>query len=225
MIARYGNQYPHIPYIVKLNGKTDLVKSDISDPHSLPLWSVSDVIKMKQETGINMCGVGFTLYIGSEHETQMLQEAAQIINHAHAHGLVTILWIYPRGKAIKDDQDSQLIAGACGLGASLGADFIKIKPPRDADQKSSAQWLEIATHAAGNTRVICSGGEQREPAALFNTLHEQLSIGKTAGCAIGRNIFQRSLKEAQAISHAISAMVYKNFSAAQALQLFEKERK
>ena len=46
LIARYGKQYPNIPYIVKLNGKTDLVNSKYTDPISEQLWSVDDVITL-----------------------------------------------------------------------------------------------------------------------------------------------------------------------------------
>lgn len=34
LIARYGADYPDIPYLVKLNGKTNLVKTDQRDPVS-----------------------------------------------------------------------------------------------------------------------------------------------------------------------------------------------
>lgn len=225
IIARYGKQYPTIPYIAKLNGKTDLIKSDIKDPRSASLWCVSDAVKIKEETGINICGVGLTLYIGSKYESEMLQEAAQIIYEAHQHGFVAVIWIYARGASIQNDQDPQLSAGACGLAVSLGADFVKIKPPSESGGKSSAEWLKIAATAAGNTRVICSGGEQVEPRAIFKTLHDQITIGETAGCAIGRNIFQRSLSQARAIAQAISMIVYKNASPEDALKIYDQERK
>ena len=37
LIARYGMDYPQVPYLVKLNSKTDLVKTDQMDPKSLQL--------------------------------------------------------------------------------------------------------------------------------------------------------------------------------------------
>src|SRR5690242_723950 len=34
LIARYGKKYPAIPYIAKLNGKTDIISTDHKDPYS-----------------------------------------------------------------------------------------------------------------------------------------------------------------------------------------------
>ena len=101
-IARYGAQYSKNNYIEKLDSKAHLVKTEHHDPISQQLWTVFDVMRFKKNSGLKICGVGYTLYLGSEYEPIMLQEAAQIINNAHQEGLATILWIYPRGKAVKD---------------------------------------------------------------------------------------------------------------------------
>ena len=49
LIARYAKQYPHVAYIAKLNGKTPLVSTEQQDPHSPLLWTVDDVITIKNE--------------------------------------------------------------------------------------------------------------------------------------------------------------------------------
>ncbi len=222
LIARYAQEYPDINYIVKLNGKTDLVSEEQRDPVSTCLWTVQDVVKFRQETSLNICGIGYTIYMGSEYESIMLKEAAHAIYDAHRHGLIAILWIYPRGKSIKDDLDPALAAGATGLAASLGADFVKIKPPHATDDKTSAQWLAVATQAAGTTQVICSGGKQTEPTTFFHELYEQIHVGHADGCATGRNIFQKSLKDALAFTQAIAAMVYDNKDADAALKMYDR---
>ncbi len=210
LIARYGKQYANINYIVKLNAKTNLIKTEQKDPISNPLWDVKQTNRLKEESGLNICGIGFTAYIGSEQEHKMLEEAAHAIYEAHQHGLVAILWVYPRGKAVANDRDANLIAGAAGVAASLGADFVKIKPPEPTDVLSSAQALKIATAAAGNTKVICSGGTKKDSKAFLKELHDQIHIGGTAGNATGRNIFQHALPEAVAMTKAISAIVFDN---------------
>ena len=89
---------------------------------------------------------------------------------------------------------------------------------------SSLQALKIATQAAGNTGVICSGGEYISTDELLQNIHEQIYEGGTSGCAIGRNIFQRSYKDAVALTQAISAIVYKNASFLEAKKLLGKAR-
>src|SRR5512138_3147505 len=45
LIARYGMDYPDVPYLVKLNSKTNLVKTAQQDPLSAALWTVKQVVK------------------------------------------------------------------------------------------------------------------------------------------------------------------------------------
>lgn len=222
LISRYGRMYPNIPYIAKLSGKTDLMTTLHNDPMSKQLWNVSDILTLKKESGINICGVGVTLFLGGEFEANMLEQAAQTIFHAHEHGLVCVLWVYLRGKAITDEQDPELTAGACGLAAALGADVIKIKPPRATAKKTSEQWLHIATQAAGNTQVVIAGGEQTDPQEFLTTLYAQIHEGGAAGNATGRNIFQKTFGQAIAFTNAIAAIVHDNKTVKDALKLLNK---
>ncbi|PKN03210.1 aldolase [Candidatus Dependentiae bacterium HGW-Dependentiae-1] len=222
LIARYGTQYSAIPYIAKLNGKTDLIAGTQQDPISEQLWSVEEALRLKEEKSINICGVGYTIYLGSSYESAMLAQAAQIVAQAHEHGLVTILWIYPRGKAIANDQEPLLLAGAAGVALSLGSDFVKIKAPHATAEKTSAQWLQLITQAAGNTKVICAGGQQQEPEAFLKIVHEQLTLGASAGVAVGRNVFQRSFAQATALTKALAALVYEKKDLEYVLKLYKK---
>ncbi len=210
LISRYGKQYTNINYIAKLNAKTNMVPTNQSDPISRALWSIKQVINLKKECPLNICGIGFTIYFGSEYESIMLEQAAHIIYEAHQHGLITILWMYPRGKAVSNEQSVDLIASAAGIAHSLGSDFVKIKPPDATKVLTSAQLLKIVTAAAGNTNVICSGGSIMEPKLFLEKLYDQIHIGGTAGCATGRNIFQRSLPQAIFMTQAITSIVYEN---------------
>lgn len=214
LIARYGAQYPNVNYIAKLNGKTPLVPTQQEDPLSPLLWDVEQLIELKENAKLNIRGIGLTVYLGSEYEAQMLETAAQTIWEAHQHGLVTILWMYPRGKAVKNERDGALIAGAAGVANSLGADFAKVNPP-DADAThTSAQWLKVAQTAAGNTKLICSGGKAVAPEQFIKELQEQLTIGGIFGTATGRNIHARTLKDAVEMTKAISAVVIDGKAAA-----------
>lgn len=40
--------------------------------------------------------------------------------------LSAVLWMYPRGKAVKDEKEPRLIARATGVAACLGSDFVKV---------------------------------------------------------------------------------------------------
>ncbi len=219
LIARYAKQYPNIPYIIKMNATTHI------NTQSSLLWSVEDVIRFKNNNNkLSIPGVGISVYLGNEYESKHLAQAAQAINHAHSNGLVTIVWIYFRGKDITQENNPDLIAGAAGIGLSLGADFIKIKQPAATDFFTSTQSLKIVSAAAGNSKILCAGGEKIEQEKYLCTLYDLIHNGDAAGTATGRNIFQLSLPESIALTHAISAIVYQNSDYTKAFSIYQTMR-
>jgi fructose-bisphosphate aldolase/6-deoxy-5-ketofructose 1-phosphate synthase len=220
LIARYGMDYKKVQYLVKLNSKTNLVKTDQDDPYSELLIDVEQVVKFEKNSGLKILGVGFTIYLGSQYESRMLRNAAQIIYEAHQNGMIAVLWIYPRGKAVKDERDPHLIAGATGVGACLGADFVKVNYPRQEGAESKEIFKE-AIMAAGRTRVICAGGSAMAPAEFLKTLADQIEVG-AAGNATGRNIHQKGQEEAVSMCNAIYAITVEGKSVDEALKIYEQ---
>jgi fructose-bisphosphate aldolase (EC 4.1.2.13) len=219
LISRYGMDYPKVPYLVKLNSKTHLIKTAQSDPFSNELVGVEQVIDFKENSGLNILGVGYTIYLGSEYEPEMLRQAAQIIYEAHQHGLITVLWIYPRGKAIKDEKDPHLIAGATGVASCLGTDFVKINYPKK-EGCESKEILKEAILAAGRTKVVCAGGGSDDVKVFLSKLYDQLAISGASGNATGRNIHQKSLPEAIKMCNAIYAITVEGKGVEEALKIY-----
>lgn len=221
LIAKYGMDYPDVPYLVKLNSKTNLVKTSQADPSSCQWLDVSQVVDFKKSSGLNILGVGYTVYLGSEHEGEMLRQAAQIVYDAHRQGLVTVLWMYPRGKAVKDEKEPHLIAGAAGVAAALGSDFAKVNYPEKAGQ-NSADALREAVLAAGRTKVVCAGGARGDVKSFLKQLHDQIHISGAFGNATGRNIHQRPLEEAVQMCNAIYAITVEDKGVEEAWELYSR---
>lgn len=219
LIAHYGMDYPNIPYIIKMNSKTNIIPNEQIDPVSVQINTIDQVIEFKENSSLNIIGVGYTIYYGSEYEAQMLSEAAQLIYDAHQYGLIAVIWAYPRGKAVTDEKDAHIIAGAAGATACLGADFVKVNPPKG-DSKVSAESLKEAVSAAGRTKVICAGGGHMEVEKFLQTLHDQVHMAGVKGNATGRNIHQRPLEEAIRFCNAISAIIIDNKSVAEAYEIY-----
>ncbi|MDR3136897.1 MAG: hypothetical protein LBU07_05775 [Coriobacteriales bacterium] len=219
LIARYGADYAQLNYLIKMNSKTNLVKTSQDDPYSAQLYSLESVVALAA-TGLNIVGIGYTIYLGSEYEATMLAEAGELIAEAHANGLLVVLWIYPRGKAVTNEKSADLIAGAAGVALCLGADFVKVNPPAASAEASSAQLLSRASQAAGRTGLVCAGGSTVDARAFLTQLYEQIHLGGASGNATGRNIHQRSLSEAVRLTKAISAITLDDQSVEQALAIF-----
>lgn len=219
LIARYGRDYSEVPYLVKLNSKTNLVKTAQCDPMSQRWFGVQQVADFHKNSGLKIMGVGYTIYLGSEYESTMLFEAAQTVYEAHQHGYITVLWIYPRGKAVKDEKDPHLIAGAAGAAACLGSDFVKVNYPKK-EGVNSAEALKEAVLAAGRTKVVCAGGESGDVEPFLRTLHDQIHVSGASGNATGRNIHQKPLQEAIRMCNAIYAITVEEKSVDDALHIY-----
>lgn len=222
LISLYGQDYTAVDYLVKLNSKTNLVKTEQMDPVSKQLISVEQVIQFRDNSSLNIYGVGYTIYLGSEFEGEMLLEASRIIYKAHSYGLITILWIYPRGKSVGNEKDPHLIAGATGVAACLGADFVKVNYP-DGEGISRAEAFKEAVKAAGRCGVICAGGSSTDPQNFLKRIYDQIHISGARGNATGRNIHQKPLNKAIKICNAISAITYRDVSVEEALKIYEGE--
>ena len=225
LVARYAPDYPEINYLVKMNSKTNLVKTSQDDPYSPQLYSLDSVLAMV-DAGVNIVGIGYTIYLGSDYEATMMAEAGELISEAHANGLIVVLWIYPRGKAVANEKDADLIAGAGGVALCLGADFVKVNPPKPSEgqTESAAELLKRASTAAGRTGLVCAGGSTQDAESFLQQLWDQIHIGGACGNATGRNIHQRSTDEAIRLTKAISAITLGDWSVADAVAVFNGEK-
>lgn len=180
-----------IPLIIKLNGKTSLVDGE---PLSRQLCSVSESIKL------GAVGVGYTIYIGSVYESEMLKEFSKIERQAHKLGIPVIAWIYPRGKSVEKKDKKKLMAYCCRIGLEIGADIVKIK------YEGNEKDLKWAVKNAGKTKVVVAGGIKKGEKELFKQIKEIMNAG-CIGLAIGRNIWQS--KEPIKLTKKIKKLIWR----------------
>lgn len=164
------------PLLLKLNGKTAFHKDE--EPYSPQLCSVSEAKR------IGAAAVGYTVYIGSEHEAKMMQEFSQIEDEAHELGLPVTMWAYPRGRnVLGKETDKETVAYGARLALEMGADFVKVPYTGDSE---SFKWV---VEAAGKTKVLVQGGSKKTEKELFSEVEGAVTAG-AVGAAIGRNIWQ-----------------------------------
>ena len=163
-----------VPLILKLNGKTNLSHGE---PLSTQLCTVKEALKL------GAVAVGYTIYIGSEHEAIMLKEFEEIERESHAKGMPVIAWIYPRGKSVQGKSEKELLAYSARVGLEIGADIVKLHWNGN---KSDLEW---AVKAAGKCRLVVAGGLKTDERTLLKQSRDAMQAGAT-GIAIGRNIWQ-----------------------------------
>ena len=219
LISQYARDYPELPYLVKLNSKSHMVGTSQRDPVSQALWDLDDVASLLHN-GINVVGIGYTVYIGSEYEHEMLTEAATFIRQAHEMGMISVVWMYPRGKAVTDEKDPQLISGAAGVAGCLGADFAKVNYPRAFEGMTQAESLGVAAEAAGRCGIICSGGGSLPPEEFLDRLVQQMQVSGCRGAATGRNIHQKGTEDAVRMTAACKAVICDGAGLEEALDIY-----
>jgi class I fructose-bisphosphate aldolase len=195
-----------VPLILKLNGHDVLLEE--RDPNQAITGSVRDALRL------GAVGVGFTIYPGSEHRLAMYEEVRAVAEEAKAHGLVVVVWSYPRGSGLSKEGETALdvTAYAAHIAAQLGAHVIKVKLPSAhleqaaAKKVYEAQRVPMGTPAErvrhvvqatfnGRRIVIFSGGAAAQDAQVFDEVRA-IRDGGGFGSIIGRNSFQRRRPEA-----------------------------
>lgn len=173
----YDKSKNKVPLIVKLNGKTNLL-NDVVEPYSAQLCSVDEALIL------GASAVGYTVYVGSEFQEQMIAEFAKIEEECQQKGLPLIGWMYPRGKAVAGKEHSkEILAYAARVGLEVGAEMVKL--PYSGDPESF-KWI---VEAAGKTKVVVMGGQKMEETEFFKYVDDVMSTG-AVGLAVGRNVWQ-----------------------------------
>jgi class I fructose-bisphosphate aldolase len=195
-----------IPIILKLNNSDTLAKTD--QPCSAVTASVRDAVRL------GCVAIGYTIYPGSGHRNAMYEDLRQLILEAKDHGLPTIVWAYPRGAGLSKDGETavDVCAYAAQISCQLGAQVVKVKPPRgfieqaeakkvfDSCQIPTATMAERVRHVVqsafnGKRIVIFSGGEAKGTDEVLEEVRG-IAAGGAFGSIMGRNAFQRPRAEA-----------------------------
>ncbi len=189
--AKYYDLNSKVPLVMKLNGKTSFQGDE---PLSLQLCSIEKAIKLGAKA------VGYTIYVGSEHEERMMAEFSRIEDEAHEAGLPVIGWMYPRGKKVAGKENSKdIVAYAARLGMELNCDYVKVPYTGDS---GSFRWV---VEVAGKTKVLVQGGKKMSWNELSGEVKGALEAG-AAGIAIGRNVWQA--EDAYQVSAGLERIIF-----------------
>ena len=193
-----------IPTILKVNS----ANSHAVTKDQAVTASVGDALRL------GCSAIGFTIYPGSEHQYELIEEIRELAEEAKAVGLAVVIWSYPRGGNLSKEGETavDVCAYAAQMAALLGAHIIKVKPPTDhleqaeAKKVYEAQGIDVSTlskriehvvQSAFNGRrlVVFSGGAAKDEEGLLDEIR-QIRDGGGTGSIIGRNSFQRSREDA-----------------------------
>ena len=206
-----------IPSILKINSSN----SHATTKDQAVTATVEDALRL------GCAAIGFTIYPGSEHQFDMIEELRQIALEAKAYGLAVVVWSYPRGGNLSKEGETALdvTAYAAHTAALLGAHIIKVKPPAAHLEQSEAAKVYksenidttnlsarishiIQSSFAGKRIVVFSGGAAKGLEGLYDEIRA-IRNGGGFGSIIGRNTFQRPREDALEMLNTI-IRIYQN---------------
>ena len=214
---KYAGQ---IPLILKLNNSDSLSKLG-GAPISALTGSVKEAVRL------GCAAIGYTIYPGSDARNPQYESLRALTEEAKAHGLVVVVWSYPRGTGVSKEGETavDIAAYAAQIACQLGAHIVKVKPPKDLVEHPEAKKVyekyQIPTKTladrvrhvvqscfAGKRIVIFSGGEAKDDASVMDEV-KQIAAGGGFGSIMGRNAFQRPRDQALKLLGDVMN-VYKN---------------
>ncbi len=195
----YPSYEDDVTLLAKLNGTSSLW---VGEPDSAVNWSVEYAAELGADA------VGFTVYPGSNHETEMAEEFRDAQEAAREFDLPVAMWSYPRGQGIKDHRKPEVVAYATRIALELGADVAKVKYP------GSREAMERAVEAAGDCEVVLSGGPKTDDYEFLATVEAAMDAG-VSGLAVGRNVWQH--EDPRSLLDALEAVVFEGATADEAL--------
>ena len=176
----HAESYNKVNIMLKVNGKVN-PKSELGptgDPNPAITCSV------RKAVDIGAKAIGFTNFVGSEHQKSIMEDFAKIQEEAHDFGVPVASWIYPRGKKVKNPNSGENLAYGARLGQELGADILKM--PFNGNVNDFKQQIRMA----GKSKVVMSGGPKSDSTKEFLNIVKTVNDIGGHGFAIGRNIWQ-----------------------------------
>ncbi|MDQ6598348.1 3-hydroxy-5-phosphonooxypentane-2,4-dione thiolase [Bacillus salipaludis] len=191
------------PMVLRVSGGPTTVGKDLANE--------TIVTSVKEAIRHNVVGVGVSVFIGSDYETQTVTNLAHVVSDAHDYGL-PVLGITAVGKEL-EKRDARFLALASRVVAEMGADIVKTYYCENFEEVTSKCPVPI----------VIAGGPK------FDTIREALEITYNAmeqgavGVDMGRNIWQSDYP--LAMIQAIHSIVHEGFSVKEAVELYEANTK
>lgn len=167
-------RFADLSLIVHLNAST----RHAGDPDAKYL-----VTGVEEALRLGADAVSIHVNLGSRDERRQIADLGAVAGDCDRWNLPLLAMVYPRGPAIEDSCDPELVLHAAILAADLGADVVKVPYPG-----SIAAMAEVT--AACPIPLVVAGGPQMGSAGEVVAFVRQALDGGAAGVAMGRNVFR-----------------------------------
>ena len=163
--------------------------------------TIEDAIRM------NATAITCSVYIGSEYETQCVENLAQLINEGEMYG-IPVLAVTAVGRDM--NRDARFLGLASRVCVEIGTHIVKTY---------YCDNFEEVVQACGSTPVVMAGGKKIPENDALQMAFNALAAG-AVGVDMGRNIFQS--ENPVAMIQAVRALVHDKVSVDEAYEIYQE---
>jgi putative autoinducer-2 (AI-2) aldolase len=200
-LRNYIDPKTNIPIVLRVSGGTSIVGKELL--HEGTVVSIDDAIRL------NVSGVAYSILIGAEFERDTLLGMTEYIDDAEVYG-IPVLAVTAVGREMA--KDAKYLSLASRMAAELGAHIVKTY---------FCENFEKVVDTCPVPIVIAGGKKLPEKDAL-NMAYNAIQAG-ACGVDMGRNIFQSI--DPVAMIKSVNAVVHKKYTAKEAYDLFQSNKK
>ena len=189
------------PVILRVSGGNSVVGDDLSNEGQIT--SITEILRL------NASAVSMSIYVGGKYEHQTLMNFAHLVDQCEDYG-IPVMAVTAVGREIEKRTARYL--GLCSrIAAELGARVVKTY--------YCEEGFEKVVNGCPVPVVIAGGPKVSSQLEVFEFVYDGLQKG-AIGVNLGRNIWQT--QNPVASIRSIRAIIHDNYTAKEALDLFNK---
>jgi putative autoinducer-2 (AI-2) aldolase len=191
-----------VPIVLRVSGGSSIIGENLSN--ETIMTSMEDAVRL------NVAAVALSIFVGSEYESQTLENLAILVDTAQEYG-IPVLAVTAVGKEL-EKRDSRFLALSCRIAAEFGASFVKTY---------YCDEFEKVVESCPVPVVIAGGPKLETELDAFTMARDAIQKG-AVGVDMGRNIWQND--HPVGMIQGIRAVVHENVSPEKAYEIFASHK-
>ena len=161
------------------------------------------VTRVEEAVSYGADAVSVHVNLGGEDDDRMIEDLGTAATDCDRLGIPLLAMMYPRGPAIRNPDDVEVVKHAARVGAELGADLVKTT------YTGSTETFREVVLGCPVPIVVAGGPKLDSTRSVFEMVAGALAAG-AVGVSMGRNLFQS--KDSIGMTRAIARMIFEGAS-------------
>ncbi len=189
----------NVPIILRVSGGQSIASDDLTNEE----WTVS----IDEILRLNVSAVGYSVYLGSQHEHQTLMGLNKLVNACAPYG-IPVMAVTAVGRELAQKKETRFLTMACRVCAEAGADVVKTY---------YCENFEEIVEGCPVPVVIAGGPKTDSQLEVLEFVHDGMQRG-SAGVNLGRNIWQDACPTGMA--RALQAVIHEEATPKDAYDIY-----